>query len=810
MSLQNDNPIYVSENDPSTASAAAAQPTATTTINNDESVEVATMPYVPIHADYLSSGDSGFSQDIKDFLAKPIELQTGVIQSTDTSTTFALMDVLQLHLATTPAVTKVTGFLGIRATQVFRLQINANRMQQGRYILYWIPMGGAGKPGGSYSTELLIRRTNKTTVTQLPHVEIDINNTTEAILEVPFVSALPYYPLGGYTGTNHSLGVVGLYPYSPLSVPSGSATASYSIYSHLKDVTLVGPTVPQMAILSKSLKPTGSGSTPLETEQAEAGIGPITGLARNVKKASDSISAIFPSLSAITAPVSWAADIAGGIASVFGWSNPTDLSEVSRAIQTVQPYGNNCDMIDASMPLSLFARNQIEILPGFAGNDIDEMSIDYIKTIPAYINTFTFTTSNNIGDELYNLPMQPSAFYTSFADTGPQTIKVNTPISFLSKMFQYWRGSVRLTLKIVKTEFHSGRLELVYIPQEPTGVNGAAATSSTRDNRAYVHREIIDIRQGNQIDILIPYISIVPWREVADTLGSIQVYVINPLVAPANVSSTVTFLVEVAAGEDMLYAVPRGHSMYPVMPTAPQMSFTTKSNQHNLVANTIGNSNVPSHKYLESRVCIGEQVLSLAQVLKHRDIMFEVTTAGANTNLFFDPFGIASAYNNAGAIVGLQAGEIPDNWSLIHQCYLFSRGGVRIASTVAASTSNTFMPVTSFYAHAYQGAANYKGFVNGTAATTTTPFTLHVFQNEVFRGGAEIQVPQYGRCHSRINNAKRYFSDGTTAIVYATVANQGPQVNITFSTVGLTRVLRQAADDYQLGFWLCVPPTQVE
>lgn len=801
--------MFVSENDPITSLEADAQPTATTNITNDESIEVAKMVVQPIHADYLASTDSGFTQDIKEFLAKPIELQTGSISSSDNATTFPNIEVLQSHLANAVSACKVSGFLGIRATQVFRLQINANRMQQGRYIMFWLPLGGAGTVAGANSTvELALRTTNKTTVTQLPHVEIDINNTTEAILEVPFISIFPYFPLGGATTTNHSLGIVRLYPYSPLSVPSGSSTASYSIYSTLKDIKLVGPTIPQMALGRKI--PVGRPSDPTTSEQAEAGIGPISGMAKKVSVLGDSIASAFPALSVITAPVSWAADIIGGVASVFGWSNPIDLSEVSRAVQTIQPWANNCDMPDAAMPISLFGRNQVEILPGFAGSDIDEMSIDYIKTIPAYISSFTFTTSHHIGDSLYNLPITMDSFKTTFTDTGPQVINVNTPVAYLSKFFQVWRGSVRLTLKIVKTEFHSGRIEVIYIPQEPTGVNGDAPTTSTRDNRAFTHREIIDIRSGNQIDILVPYVSIVPWRAINEVLGNVQIYVINPLVAPSNVSSTITFLVEVAGGTDLMYNIPRTHNMTPVIPTVPQMAFATKSNQHAVVTRVIGNSTVTDHNYFESRACIGEQVLSISQLLKHSEIYINETTVGTNDNFYFDPFSLACSYNNAGTIVGIVSGEIMDNFTMFSNCYLFSRGGIRIRSCVAETTTSTFMPVVSYMDYAYSGTTPYAGFSTNTTTYAARPNNLHLFQNEIFRGGAEIQIPQYGRTHSRINSAKRYIASGISSVNYTTIGAVNPVINVKFSTVGLTRIFRQVADDFQLGFWLSTPPTQGE
>jgi len=768
------------------------------------------MPYLPIHADYLASTNTGLHQDIKEFLMKPLVVQSGNLTLTDTSTTFALLEVLSCHANTTVALCKVNGFLGLKATHVFRLQINANRFQQGRYIMFWLPFGGGGNSGGTATSERTLRRTNLTAITQLPHVEIDINTNTEAILEVPYVSVFPYWSLKASTGFNHCLGWVGLCPYIPVATNGGSTTVPYTIYSHLKDVDLVAPTVPQMSFkrVQSTTQQIGrvlSGDpTEVEQNQLSSG-GPISGAMNNVKKIADSAMAIFPSLSAIAAPVSWFANIAGGIASVFGWSNPIELSEVTRCVQTIQPWANNCDMPDASMPISLFARNHVEILPGFAGNDIDEMAIDYVKMIPAYYQDFIQTTGNASGALLIGLPFNLSDFYTSFVDTGPHTIFVNTPVGFVAKLFQLWRGSIVFRFKIVKTEFHSGRIEVVFYPQEPSGANGTAPGTSSATDRAFLHREIIDLREGNEFELQIPYTSIVPWRQLQDTIGYIQVYVVNPLIAPATVPNSIRYIVEVSGGEDLMFAVPRKHSMQPIVVTAPQMGKVFRKTANGIVSDTIGNSSLKNHSYLEARATIGEQVLSLSQLLKHQDKWFTATTSGGFPNIACDPFSIAFAYNNAGTIVNPPTGELSDNFALIASCYCFNRGGMRIRTAPAASLTATMAPVITSMAYSINGTADYTGF--GTTTTPDTSKTLLLYQNEVYRGGAEIQVPQYSQVHSRIAYAMRYYSDGTVAKIHPTISNVGPTLNITTETVGQVYVNRQVSDDFQMGFWLGVPST---
>lgn len=811
----NNNPIFVSQLDESTASHADSIPNATTQFTNDGAVEYADMPHLPLSMDMFNSPDTGMTQDIKEFLMKPMVLQTGVLSTTDVSTTFATLEVLQSHIVLPLPAAKVSGFMGIKATHVLRLQVNGNRFQQGRYILFWIPFGGSGntasQSNGSY--ELIRRRFNKTTVTQLPHVEIDINTTTEAVLEIPYISAYPYTTIGGSTHLSGCLGYVGIYPYSPLVAPTGSTTATYTLFSSLKDVDLVAPTVPQMAFGNKSGNSGSNTSVKMtnasEAEQRQAGVAPVSSGIKIFGKAVATLGEI-PLLSSLAAPVSWGLNLIGNVAEAFGWSNPIDLTEVTRAVQTIQPYSNNCDMIDASMPVSLFGRNLVEVLPGFAGNDVDEMSIDYIKTIPAYLTSFTFTTTSTAGTQLYNLPINPYTWFNSVSDTGVSTI-TRTPISFLCALFNFWRGSVRITLKIVKTEFHSGRIEVVYVPQEPMGPNGVAPTTSSAANRPYLHREVIDIRMGNQVDLLIPYTSIAPYRNTVDslaTIGNIQVYSLNPLVAPASVSNSITFLVEVAAGEDFEVAQPRNHNIFPVIPTAPQMSFSTKKNDNAIITDVIGNSSSRASTHIEARTCIGEKIMSLNSLLKSADIVQVFPAPGGSglNNISYDPYSIGIAYNNAGTVTGIENGASIDNYGVLGSCYVFSRGGVRVRTLLEGTLSDTLSPVVSTLVPVNSSTSTYEGYIASSTISYPT-HSLAVRQNQIYRGGMEVQIPHYNATHSRVNVSQLYCLSGPVAIWYNALHTSRNQINFTWFDYNKSVVTRQIADDFQFGFFIGVPPS---
>jgi len=318
---------------------------------------------------------------------------------------------------------------------------------------------------------------------------------------------------------------------------------------------------------------------------------------------------------------------------------------------------------------------------------------------------------------------------------------------------------------------------------------------------------------GNEITLLIPYTSIIPYRisgGSSSTIGNLQVYVVNPLVAPSSVSSTITFLVEVAGAGDFEVAIPRTHTMTPIFPTAPQMGFTAHENENAILSDNIGNSNDDSHSHIEARTCIGEKCVSLLSYLKRADIYLTPNTLTHNS-ILFDPYALGINQNAAGTVYGLEDYVSPDNLSLISNCYLFSRGGIRIRYFQDTTQSDTLLPVTTRYLYKDWSAGYYQGYTLPGAVAEDVAHISQINQNTVYRGGAEVQIPFYNLTYNRINSCLYYaVSPSGIACHYDYLAGSRANLQIVTSSTHSGYITRQPADDFSLGFWLGVPPTTGE
>lgn len=783
-----------------TQDSAIQQGSTTNFVSDGPNVSVGTIQAPLDIGSMFSSNPSTYKQqDICEFLRKPVAITNGTFSSTDTGILYT-NDPWNTLFSNPIWSRKVEGHLAIRGDLHLKLVVNATRFQQGRYCMAWFPTLGASAPTNQSTAWYNLHVANLTSRTQLPHVEIDLNRDTECSMIIPFISAYSHKFVKVSTFTDP--GYVLLFPYAPLVAPVGSTIAHYTLYAHFENVTLEAPTQPQSAVRFRSKVDVQSG------EQKTGGIGPITSTLSKVSKASGILSQI-PLLSSVAAPVSWFTDILSNAASVFGWSSPLDLSEVTRAVQTIVPYSNNVDMPDGSMPLSLFARNKIETLPGLGGTDIDEMSIDHIKTIPAYFKQFTLSTSNTATSLIDGFDCGYTNYTTSFVDNG-RTHIVHAPISYCAMFFNQARGGLIFRFKVVSTEFHSGRYAFVFTPYDLT--SGGRVTNF--GGNPYTHREIIDLRMGNEFTFHVPYTSILPYRTLGSSsgantneyFGSVAVYCINPLRAPDTVSSTVTVLVEVAGAPDVEFAALRTNGYSLAVPSAPQSSIKFVSNASEITSGDIGNSMLTDDKMMSARHCVGERVLSFNSILKHTDRFIPDVQNTTHLSAVIDPFTIMTR-----AFVGATNSDAPfasDLYSMIVAMYGLSRGSTRWRIFNNTPTSaNSMERNRAFISYDRSNVAS-GGIAGSVSSLTSRRWVLSVSQNQIYRGCVEVQTPPYHHTFAR-TNVNNFVGSGILLGNNSFASASGMILNVETSAANGNIYKRQVADDFQCSVFISTPCTTI-
>lgn len=753
--------------------------------------------------DLIDEHKNSFASDerarITDFLSKPIIFSSGNFSITDTvggalNQWYCLSTIFNSLTQSDLFKSKVKGYLGFRATTCFKIVVNGNRFQQGRYMLSWIPTGGVSSVSDwqvSHSANLMQR-------TQLPHVEIDIASTTSAEFRVPYLTAFPYYSLNT-PALSTDVGIIQLWAYSPLVAPTGSTVASYTIFVWFEDVELVTPVIPQSGGKRIVKKKDGIVAAK-EQEQAVTRIKPVSHALRQFSGGIATLGAI-PLLTPFTEPLSWATGIASDIASYFGWSTPNNLAPVDRT--KIDPaFGwNNCDSARMPHKLSLMLESSVTNYPNLSLDGQDELAFEHLAGRFSYYKTLTFTETDSIGDTLASYTLSPASFYNLYTDAAVQ-LKQHTPMSFVAQHFEHWKCDFVFRLKFVKTEFHSGRLALVYLPYNAYAI----APSITLEGSAYLNRSIVDIRDGSEIEIVCPYRSIYPFLDRATPMGKFGILVADKLVAPDSVSSSISILVEVAARNVNFQNFQNKTPFMPVVATTFQAGPAVGIPQELIVQGMLGAPTTQTVTINES--CTGEKVMSFRQLMKRYVGLPYFAPLPALDAIVVHPYWAAWIPSGlSGSTTGLDG--CGDMYSTLASIFAFYKGGIRVAGEVR-QTSRAAISWRQWWNTTSVGligtAVGNKGLNYWTSMYSQ--FSLDTAQF------TEVESPQYNQAYARPCAALVYTpavgaqaariplgaKDGNTP--YAIMSSQAIEDEVDFE------IWRATADDGNFSTFVSIPYTQ--
>lgn len=794
----------------------------TTFLNDTETKASAREHVIPIDRGLFSSVSESRIHEVKNFLQRPVVIQNGTWTTAQTANTllyyWKMPDVL---VNSSMPKSKLQGFLGFKATTVVRVQLNGHRFMQGRLLLHYLPQEALQTDRAYTANCHLVLKT------QQPRVDIDVASDPDVSLSMPYVSPLLYTDLSNSQGP---FGTYYLSVYSPLVAPSGSTSCELTVWAHFEDIELVMPTVPYSSFtaqgpglrefvaqgpgpkrshgtsaIGRSVDPSDreiDASSPFKLSDA---LGKVSALALELGK--------IPLLSSVAGSAAWVTERLAGAASSFGFSNPSSTGTPIRT--TVEQFAHACnaDGIDSSKKMAILSGAHVEHLPGFAGTDIDEMAISHIVGIMCYNDNPSWTTSQVHGTILASYSLRPMNFYGQPSMVSGKAFNAYCPMGYVNNVFQYWRGSIKFTLKFIKTEFHSGRIGVAFVPGERT------PTARTISDFDWCYKEILDIRDSNEYTVSVPFVNSTPWLDKSVSMGSLYLYVANELVAPSGVSSTITVLLEVGGGNDMEFAFPvpiagnipccffnAGYAgleyadslrEFKAQGLGPGEAEASSSAQISAQPPDISSSDVHHDRISAAKYCIGEQVTSIRQLVKR-------------ACPWFWPGAFISGYAARPHVVEVLGADIsgtPILRGASTQCdyinyfgplYAYRRGGIRLKAYCRNGDTATgtwraglFHDVNSF-------------ILSNSISDVAWSNCLSIAMNPASStGGIELEIPQYCKtavCYNMLYNVTcrnpipGYYEDGKA--VY--IQNDGQPVSMATT--------RQAADDFSFGFFIGTLP----
>lgn len=712
-----------------------------------------------------------------------------------------------------PHLDRIKGVFGFRATLVFRVEVQATPFHAGRLRLCWEPE--VYPPIGPYPVSY-DRSIYLTTMSQLPGVEMNINDSTSMTMRVPFVHSNDFWWYNTTAPdaprkTDSYVGQWTLFAMHPVSTPTGASDPNYSIWTSLEDVELIGAAAPDAdvsfitptvgAFTSMSLTagaypdavsaaraarlsysgqplvptpPAVSRSVDTSLLAAQAGDpnkaetkDPSTPIAMALSAAHRvaSFASSIPLISSYAGPTAWALRVGSQLASAFGWSKPQVTSAVTRVVPTFNNYQYNCDGHDVSWNMGLFSDNHVAPLPGFAGSDVDEMSLSYVASVPAVVSTTVFSTTNAVSDVLYIAALNPFAMWyapnanllqSTTVVASPITSFLPSPVFYVANCFRYWRGDLTFRFKVSKTMFHSGRL---LISSHYTYNVGNLPLPTPNYSKPFNFSSVVwDLKDSSEIEFTVPYMHVRPFANFQEVLGSLCLTVEQPLLAPSTVRPSVFISVEVYS-KNMSFAFPTT-PLYQPSPIRP-VTVTPQANSHLQYTN-------------------GEDVTSFKQLANRQGVDSIITANAARSSTILNIR--YAAYDNPATptLVTYPVGYLAN---YVLNCYAYARGSTRVSlepvqrsqhlvatygsdfsqnSTTKAVANEKDQPLrftTPFYStqNRIRIGTNPNGvggglYVRSAPAGATNPVILYMSAADDFQCGYFLGAPPLDRMWTATNN----------------------------------------------------------
>jgi hypothetical protein len=756
---------------------------------------------------------------IKDIIGRPIPLYKALWQSTSVAGTVVMLSYLpQDPLSYVMNNVKVSGFLGFKADFVIRLQVNGNRFQQGRLMLGFVP----GEPYYNAVPALQVDPRAALTLNSLSRAsqtlrkDFDIATDTDVSIRIPWYSKKPYFDTINYNG---SLGYAFVMVYDPLTSASTELFAEMTLWVEMENIDLQYPTVPGPNFLAQS------GDIGDDEKEIE---GPISSTLGVVSDVLPTLARI-PLLSTYVKPAMWMTNMLRNAAFSFGLSKPNN--EVSEMMMPKHGFGMaNCDVKDGGQSMALTAANRIIPMNGVAGTEVDEMAIQFITSIPSYWTTVNWSVTATSGTLLANYPLGPDFWVLSTNVTyNGVTIaqKDFMPFSYMSQAFDRYRGSLGLRLKLVKTEFHSGRLRIAFQPGPLTSMG------QSMDCTPYEYTEVWDIRNSSEFTICPPFSSVAPYLPNNRRYGTILIFVQNELRAPDTVTNSINMLVEVFGGPDLEFAVPKPLQMVPYCPTAslaspaPTQTKITNVSSNSIVAQSDFNfvaqvgevevvdecdgrmancdtppatSHIGRNDVTMAGFCVGERLMSLKQLLLRACPVIYPGNVPSIANDLTIPADVLQ-WDCVGSTPLTWIGI--DYYTYFSALFRFHRGGFRWK---AYPVSNAVSGIrAAVYVQGFSPNNSVPKSVSQQFMVNTTGLPL-VYTGTTSNPVLEFQVPYYGDHHVRYTPLD---FNGYTGVVTNAPNPDYSRCCVSFrSPDGLSNYIfaRSVADDYFLhGFISTVP-----
>jgi len=425
-----------------------------------------------------------------------------------------------------------------RGKATIRFQVNGSRFHAGRLIAYFVPLHVSASNQYIWDSRVL--------QSQCQHVFIDPAKGDVVELEIPF-----------------------RHPKSFLSIADPNDYLGYlyvSIFNKLSVATSVAPTI-NVSVVARIQSefhipvPSDVAAMQLRNMRSEVVVVKPQGILDVITKPIlGGIDAAWDALAKKIRPSEIIGDGIDAVMGMSGMDKPNDTVQPNYLVRKPLGYLNNAQQIEHIERMTLYPGSLNTCDTEHFGTTKDEMNISYLVTIMALIDTVTWSATQTQGTILSEGLICPMPILSANGTALSTEKWYLSPMEYFSSKFTFWRGGIKMKIDIVCSQMVTGRLFLGYhygagVPADGEILNAASQYGAT-----------IDVNDGRATyEFVMPFMSETPWKRVPNrkftlssydpehsifVLGTWSLRVVNPLITPVGVASSVEINLFMGAAED--------------------------------------------------------------------------------------------------------------------------------------------------------------------------------------------------------------------------------------------------------------------
>lgn len=528
---------------------------------------------------------SGFDDaGLGEFLSRPVKIQQ--YDWTPGSQLFEKFNPWTNFFDNSDVREKINRFRNLRCKLCLKVLLNGNSFYYGRAMLSYNPctVSDGITVNRAFFFQDIIGASNK------PHILLDPCTSDGGQMCLPFIWPENYLDIT-QPYWNDDMGDCTIHDFDVLKHANGGTdNITISIYAWAEDVSLIIPTtvqtnVPQSGVVdniqldefgfpkpfkhqsqSTSKKKSSKKANNMSRSDEFKSDGLISKPASAIAKAADMLTMV-PYIGPYAKATNLVASKIGEMARIFGYSRPQVMTDIAK--YTPRYFGNiaNSDAPEAVNKLSLDSKNELTIdTRTFGLGGADELTIQSIASRMTFWKQFEWPESATADSLLASMSVQPTLLDS--LSVGPVTELHQTALCFAAAPFEAWQGSIKFMFRVICSDYHRGRLRLVYNPM--TCNSGPVAYNQ-------VYSTIIDISTDKEFEYECKWTDIRAWNKVQQVAnysdnafsttnnitggltrdnGTLSVYVVNELATPSISPADIKIQVWVAGGDDFAVAIP--------------------------------------------------------------------------------------------------------------------------------------------------------------------------------------------------------------------------------------------------------------